>query len=363
MSSDRLYWLAWSEINGIGAVLLKRIFQHFGSLESAWLAPVDELRAVEGIGGKSLETIKTSREKINPRELLESHSRKNPNFWTPADEDYPKLLLEIPSPPPVLYYRGEVDPLENGGITPSIGIVGTRHPSEHGRSWTRRLSSALAKAGFRVISGMAEGVDGEAHWSCLKNRQRTIAVLGTGVDVPYPSHHRSLHQEIENNGLILSEYPAGTRPDKANFPPRNRIIAALSRAVLVIEAPEKSGSLITARYANEFGKDVYVLPNSPDVFSARGCLGLIRQGAEIILSESDLLEMLGSMPILETPPPTPDLEPRLMNLYKLLDNDTVSFDTLVEQSQSPPPEVAGILLELELMGLIMQLPGMRYQKQ
>ncbi len=362
MSSDRSYWLAWSQIDGIGAVLLKRIFNHFGSLESAWFAPGDKLGGVEGIGGKLIGAIETGRKKISPQEFLASHTEKNPLFWTPADADYPKLLLEIPGPPPVLYYRGRVERSENDGLTPLIGIVGTRHPSEHGRLWTRRLSSALAKAGFRVISGMAEGIDGEAHQSCLKNGQRTIAVVGTGVDVTYPAHHRGLQREIEANGLILSEYPAGTKPDKLNFPARNRIIAALSRAVLVIEAPEKSGSLITARYASEYGKDVYVLPNSPDVFVARGCLSLIRQGAEIILSESDLLEMLGSLPVLDISPPLPDLEPRLMDIYKLFGTDTLSFDSLVERSSLAPPDVAGILLQLELMGLVMQLPGMRYYK-
>jgi DNA processing protein len=367
MIEDRPYWLAWSSIAGIGPVLLKRVYRHFGSLKTAWTAPANSIAAIEGFGPKLLEKVREERSRIDPEKLLQEHLVKNPDFWTPADPDYPRLLLEIPSPPPVLYYRGTVEPLENQGQIPTIAIVGTRSPTEHGQRWTKRIATALARQGFTIVSGMAEGVDGIAHRSCLQAGGRTIAVLGTGVDMVYPPRHASLHGEIQQRGLLLSEYPAGTSPNKSHFPARNRIIAGLCRATLVIEAPEKSGSLITARYANEFGGDIYALPNSPDVFAARGCLQLIRQGAEIIVSEEELLEMLGAIPDIDSAPPEasesiPYIESRLASIYRLLTEEPLSFDSIVRDAGIPSPDVAAILLELELMGLVSQLPGTRYRR-
>jgi DNA processing protein len=366
VTEDRAYWLAWSSIPGVGPVSLKRVYQHFGSLAEAWSAPDRAILRVEGFGEKLVATVRENRSRINPQQQLAEHLVKNPQFWTPADPDYPRLLWEIPSPPPLLYYRGKVNGLENQSHVPSIAIVGTRHPTDHGKRWTRRLSTTLAQQGFTIVSGMAEGVDGEAHQSCLKAGGRTIAVLGTGVDVVYPQHHRGLYEDIQKQGLVISEYPAGTQPNRANFPSRNRIIAGLSRATLVIEAPEKSGSLITARYANEFGGDIYALPNSPDIFAARGCLQLIRQGAEMILSEEELLEMLGAIPTMDNPTAsvpqaTPALEPRLAHVYQLLSTEPLAFDAIVQNLPMPTAEVAGILLELELMGLVTQIAGMRYR--
>ncbi|MGK7957954.1 MAG: DNA-processing protein DprA [Crocosphaera sp.] len=376
MQKESAYWLAWSKIPGVGPVLLKRVWQQFNSLETAWKASATELGQVEGIGVKLLNTIKQKRSQINPPELLQQHLQKNPQFWTPNDDNYPRLLLEIPSPPPLLYYQGQVNLLENQGKIPLVGIVGTRYPTEHGRRWTRKIAIALVKHGFTVVSGMAAGIDGIAHQACLEAGGRTIAVLGTGVDMIYPSHHKQLHQRLQKEGLIISEYPAGTPGDRRHFPARNRIIAGLSRAVLVMEAPEKSGALITARYANEFCRDVYTLPNSPDVAQARGCLKLIHHGAEMIVKEDELLEMLGAIPELdqgqqlslfdtekvEKKETLPKLEPELLKIFQVISYEATSFDIIVEKAGLPTAQVSGGLLQLELEGLITQLPGMRYQK-
>ena len=370
---ERIYWLAWSQIKGMGPVLIKRIEQHFGSLDQAWHTPINSLWEVDGIGGKLRNNIQEQRGKIDPEQLFREHSQKNANFWTPADSQYPRLLLEIPSPPPVLYYQGQVAARENEGVTPLIGIVGTREPTEHGRKWTQQISATLAKHGFTVVSGLASGIDTYAHSGCLDAGGRTIAVLGTGVDLVYPAHNRQLYQKIQAQGLLVSEYPAGTRPDRGNFPARNRIIAGLCRAVLVMEAPEKSGALITARYANEFGRDVYTLPNSPDNVKARGCLRLIHKGAEVIITEHELLSMLGAIPeldraqqlsLFEAPatPVAPKLEPPLASVLAAIASSPTSFDAIVQESGLSGPEVSGILLQLELDGLVSQLPGMRYQK-
>ena len=374
MSEDRYYWLAWSQINGVGPVLLKRIQQHFETLENAWKASERALLQVNGLGSKLITNILIQRSQLNPQLLLEDHTRQNPHFWTPADTDYPRLLWEIPSPPPVLYYRGQVKVSENQGQIPGIAIVGTRFPTEHGKRWTKKISIGLAKSDFTVISGLAAGIDGQAHRSCLEAGGRTIAVLGTGLDLVYPPHHRQLFEEIAEKGLILSEYPVGTKPDRGNFPARNRIIAGLSRAILVMEAPEKSGSLITARYANEFCRDVYTLPNSPDVVEAKGCLTLIHNGAEVILSEETLLETLGAIPKLDIAPVLPlldslqsveswpELDPIPLKILQAVSRSPTAFDTIVQNTGLSTGEVSAGLLQLELMGLVSQIPGMRYQR-
>ncbi|MEG4842459.1 DNA-processing protein DprA [Microcoleus sp. B9-D4] len=382
MLEERAYWLAWSQINGIGPILLQRLHQNFNSLAEAWTAkPVDFMR-VEGFGKQIIETISQERTKLNPEEFLEKHLIKNPSFWTPADPDYPRLLLEIPNPPPVLYYRGNVDRKENQGITPTVAMVGTRSPTEYGRRWTRKISTALAKSDFTVVSGLAAGIDTEAHTGCLEAGGRTFAVVGTGVDIVYPKQNERLCDRILQQGLVISEYPAGTQPNKTNFPRRNRIIAGLSRATIVIEAPHKSGALITAYQANDFCRDVYVLTARLDDERSFGCLELLSKGAHPILpgrdrllSEDRLLEMLGAMPKLDRaeqlslfpPNPTvekqgPPLEPELAKVLSAIVSGPISFDVIVEAAGLEAGTVSSILLQLELLGLVSQLPGMRYQR-
>ncbi len=375
MIEERAFWLAWSQVNGVGPVLLKRLYKHFGSLADAWDASPLALVAVEGVGPQTAETIAAERQPLDPSTLLAQHERDNPDFWTPADADYPRLLWEIPDPPALLYYRGKVNALENQGITPTVAIVGTRDPSDYGRRWTRRLTTTLTQSGFTVVSGLAEGIDAEVHRSCIALNGRTLAVLGTGVDVVYPWSNRHLHQEVLNHGLLLSEYPAGTQPDRAHFPRRNRIIAGLSRATIVMEAPARSGGLITAHLANEYGRDVYVLPGSLDNPKAIGCLHLLNKGAQVILSEAHLLEMLGSLPQLVPPIPVQqaelplNLEPNLEKVLQTLthlaqtgDAVALPFDLIVQHSQLQAGAVSSALLQLELMGLVSQQPGMRYQR-
>ncbi|PSB52575.1 DNA-protecting protein DprA [filamentous cyanobacterium Phorm 6] len=382
MLEERAYWLAWSQINGIGPILLQRLHQHFKSLAEAWTAKPVDLMRVEGFGKQVIDTTVQERAKLNPEEFIEQHIIKNPCFWTPADKDYPSLLLEIPSPPPVLYYRGLVDLKENQGITPTVAIVGTRSPSEYGRRWTRKISVALATNGFTVVSGLAAGIDTEAHTSCLEAGGRTLAVFGTGVDIVYPQSNERLCDRLVQQGLAISEYPAGTQPNKTNFPRRNRIIAGLSRATIVIEAPQKSGALITAYQANEFCRDVYVLTGRLDDERSFGCLELLSKGAHPILpnrdrqsSEDRLLEMLGAMPKLDSaqqlslfptnPAPQrqePLLDGELAVVFKALGSGPSSLDTIVEAAGLEAGTVSGILLQLELLGLVSQLPGMRYQR-
>ncbi len=212
MQEERAYWLAWSQISGIGPVLLTRIAKHFGNLKEAWTAPAENFTAIEGFGTKLINKVKQARSQIIPEQLLTEYSKKNPHFWTPTDPEYPRLLLEIPSPPPVLHYRGEVKREENQGITPLIGVVGTRKPTEYGCRWTQKITKTLTQHGFGIVSGLAAGIDTVSHRTCLEANGRTIAVLGTGTDVVYPYSNRKLYDRIGNRGLILSEYPAGYNP-------------------------------------------------------------------------------------------------------------------------------------------------------
>lgn len=406
---ERKYWLAWSQISGVGPILLQRLSQHFGKLENAWKSSPAELRKIEGFGFNTLEKVVQQRSKITPEKLLIEHQQINPNFWTPADLEYPQLLREIPTPPPVLYYRGEIDLQENSGEKPLVSIVGTRKPTEYGIKWTRQISTALAKNGFTVVSGMAEGIDTESHTAAIKAGGRTIAVVGTGVDVIYPLKNKDLYQQILKSGIVISEYPTKTAPNRTHFPRRNRIIAGLSRAVLVIEAGTKSGALITATYANEFCRDVYALPGRVDDEPSQGCLKLISQGAGLINQQlNELLMMLGAIPQIdietslinshpvpvpistqvetpkvetpkvetskvETPKvetykaetyqlETPKLEPELQKILDTLDVEFLPFDLIVQKTSMDAGVVSGSLLLLELMGLVSQLPGMRYKK-
>ncbi|MEM7591030.1 MAG: DNA-processing protein DprA [Cyanobacteria bacterium P01_A01_bin.83] len=368
MSQEKGYWLAWSQIKGIGAVSLKKIEQHFGSLEKAWNARAIAFTEVEGLNRRILTAVQMRREAKYPAQLLEQHLKQNPQFWTPSESLYPRLLAEIPSPPPLLYYLGQVEPRENDGSKPMIGIVGTREPTEYGKRWTRKITQALVSHGFGIVSGMAAGIDAVAHQSCLEAQGRTIAVLGTGVDTVYPYSNRQLYQRLLEQGLLVSEYPAQTQPDRNHFPARNRIIAGLCRAVLIMEAPQRSGALITARFANDFGRDVYVLPGSLDNLQSRGCLALLNSGAHVILGIEPLLEMLGTIPSLDAmavvtdePKPIPELEPELERVYLLISHESVPIDLIVEQTGLDISEILAVLSQLELMDLVTQLPGMRYQ--
>ncbi|MEM8809142.1 MAG: DNA-processing protein DprA [Cyanobacteria bacterium P01_G01_bin.38] len=382
--------MAWSSLDGIGPILQKRIFDAFGSLETAWNAPLEDLARVNGIGLPLAEKIGMLRSRCAPDTMLAEYEDRSQAFWTPADDDYPALLFAIPDPPPVLYYRGaryqgaqKTKALLSDALT--IGMVGTRRPSSYGVRWTRRLSQRLTQQGSIIVSGLADGVDTLAHQSCLKEQGTTIAVLGTGVDVVYPAFNQALYDQVVETGLVLSEYPDGTPPDRGHFPRRNRIIAGLSRAILVTEAPERSGALITAYLANDYGREVYALPGSLDNASSRGCLKLINQGGQMILDEYHLLESLGRLPVVTAtgatspasqteqltldaapvavPLPPPKLPPDWQVVFEAISDEPLTLDNLVQRTHLETGKLLGTLVQLELQGLVIQLPGMRYQRQ
>jgi DNA processing protein len=364
---ERTYWLAWSHLPRTGTNLLRRLQQRFGSLENAWTASPEELASVEGIGPQILEGIVAGRTTLDPQQHRETLESRNPILLTPLDPDYPSLLREIPSPPATLFASGRLELLQNSGNR-AIALVGTRNPSDYGRRWTRRLAQRLAEAGFLIVSGLAEGIDTDAHCAALDEGADTIAVLGTGVDLAYPRGNLNLHRAIAQKGLLLSEYPAGTEPARHQFPARNRIIVGLSRAVIVTEAPSRSGALITAHLANDYCREVYVLPGNLENPRAIGCLGLISQGAQVILSEGHLLESLGQLPCLDPEPPVteaiamPELPVNLAQVFQWVPTEPVGLDWLVQSSGLPTAQVSSALTQLEILSLVEQLPGMLYQR-
>src|SRR6266581_4308709 len=283
-----------------------------------------------------------------------------------TDERYPELLRTIPDPPPVLYCDGSLEP----GDRQAVAIVGSRQATPYGLRVTDALARELSALGFTIVSGFARGIDAAAHRAALASGGRTVAVLGCGLDVDYPSGHASLRTEIAGSGAVLTEFAPGTAPFATNFPRRNRIISGLALGVVVVEAAEDSGSLITARLALEQGREVFAVPGPIDVPTSRGTHGLIKQGAKLVETVDDIVEEL--LPQLDRPlqtlktepiaalPEHVELSPSERTVLDLMSREPLHLDDLTERSRLTTPAVAGILLGLELKALVKQLPGQRY---
>lgn len=374
MTTERAYWVAWSQAKGLGSVLLKRLHSHFGSLATAWQAEESALLEVEGIGLLLAAQLSEHRQQVNPDDCLAHHEEQGANFWTPADPDYPALLYEITDPPPLLYYKGRTELAQAVQTMPSVAIVGTREPSDYGQSWTRRIVQQLASHDVIVVSGLASGIDRYAHSQALDSQGLTIAVLGTGVDRSYPWNNRALQDRMAQEGLLLSEHPNDTPPDRTHFPRRNRIIAGLSRATVVTEAPLRSGALITARLANDYGREAIAIPGTLDNPNLRGCNRLIADGAaQLVLDEQHLLDLLAGLPGLDpqriataTTPAReipPDFPEPLRRVLEGIPYEPIAIDQLAVNLGLPGGELLAALSQLELTDWIIQLPGgLRYQR-
>ncbi len=277
-----------------------------------------------------------------------------------ADSVYPQALLQIPDAPPVLYAKGRVDLLNH----PAFAIVGSRNATQHGTAHAEAFAQALSDAGLTIVSGLALGIDAAAHLGGLAGASSSIAVVGTGLDIVYPARNRALAHELARHGCIVSDFALGTGPLASNFPRRNRLISGLARGCLVVEAAVSSGSLITARLANEQGKDVFAMPGSVNSALAKGCHSLIKQGAKLVETAQDILEELGLQAV--TVPRTtatfasPDTESD--EVLKALAFDPCDIDTLSTRSGVSTDRIAALLTQWEIAGLIEALPGGRYQR-
>jgi DNA processing protein len=354
---EHYYWFALRSIPLVGNVTFRRLLEHFLTPERVLRASAAELSAVRGINAAVVASLRSHDYRgFAERECREVEKRgvRIVDFLAP---DYPKALLEIPDPPPFLYVRGEL-----GNLEPAVAMVGARRASSYGLLTTERLARDLAGHGVTVVSGMARGVDTAAHRGALATGGRTVGVLGCGVDVVYPAENRGLFEEMVQKGALVSEFPMGTIPLAENFPRRNRIISGICRGVLVVEAAENSGSLITAQYALDQGRDVFAVPGNINFMSSRGTNRLIKEGAKLVEGVEDILEELPRRGNGEgTPQPPPfSLTPGEAAVYSLLAESPLHIDDITVRSSLTPGETAAILLHLELKGAVIQLPGKNF---
>jgi DNA processing protein len=354
---DKRYWVGFNLVRGIGAVRLQALIDHFGDAASAWQGTPDELRAA-GLGAKVIERFLEVRKDVDLDKLWDKINAQGINILTWHDETYPPRLKDIEHPPPILFIRGEFLPEDHF----AVAIVGTRKVTSYGRQVTEELSTFLASNGVTVISGLARGVDAIAHATTLKAGGRTVAVLGSGVDRIYPPENRDLAERIMTRGALISDYAIGTAPESSNFPPRNRIISGLSLAVIVIEAGETSGALITAEFAAEQGREVFAVPGNILAPQSKGTNKLIQNGAQPLLTPQDLLQALNLTRVGEQKAarkilPVDEVEAQVLNA---LGREPLHVDELRNQTGLPVEKVSAALVMMELKGMVRQVGGMQY---
>jgi DNA processing protein len=363
--------LALNLVPGLGPRLTAALLRHFGSAAAIRGATADDLRQAPRIGEK-LSTdfaVRLSVADVDAEcaRIAEHGVRLLVLGWP----GYPETLANIPGPPHVLYTRGSLATADRR----AVAIVGSRGCTAYGKRIAEQLSSALSRAGYTIVSGLARGIDAVAHAAALKAGGRTIAVLAGGLSSIYPPEHVELAAAVQQAGALISEAPMAAEPLPQMFPSRNRIISGLARAVIVVEASDRSGSLITARHAAEQGRDVFAIPGPVDSPASAGCLKLIRDGATLARHADDVLEALDqaemmAVPLDDTaehkaaaePPPPPDLEDTPRRIWEFLAGGAQPADRLAQELGLPVPELSRSLMQLEMKRLIRRLPGSRYER-
>lgn len=357
MPNDKKYWIGFNLVKGIGSVRFQQILSYFNDLSVAWDAPPEAYHQV-GLPERVLLNFFKMRKEIDLDQVYESILTQNVTVLTLEDQSYPRLLREIDQSPPVVYLKGNLDPADDF----SVALVGTRRLSPYGRQVTRDTSIFLAGHGITIVSGLARGVDGLAHRYALEAGGRTIAVLGSGVDIIYPPEHRKLAEAICENGALISDYPMGTQPEGVNFPPRNRIISGLSLATIVVEAGERSGALITADFAMEQGREVFAVPGNVLSPTSRGTNALIQSGAYAMISPKDVLDVLNLSQVNEIKSarqvlPSSALEAKVL---QVLDFEPKHIDEICHLAGISIDQISAALTLMELKGMVQQVGGMRY---
>lgn len=360
MMDPKKYWAALNMVVGVGKTLFHRLVDTLGSPEQVFRSSRKDLLRVEGIGEKvAMEILKFELDRQIEREwhFIEKLGLEVLTLESP---EYPPLLKAIYDPPPVLYFKGKN--LDQFPVP--LAVVGTRNPTNYGKIVAEALCQRLSTMGICIVSGLARGIDTCAHKSALRAGGETIAVLGCGLSHAYPPENRYLQDKIADEGAVVSEFPVTRRPDRNNFPARNRIISGLSYGTLVVEAGEKSGSLITAQFALEQGREVFALPGNITSVKSRETNRLIKTGAilvegpESIVEElpaavQDFLKPLQSKKASENA----DLTPQEQRIVAVLTKEEKHIDLIIENSRLSPAEVSATLIQLELKGLVRQLAG------
>ncbi|MCM8778691.1 MAG: DNA-processing protein DprA [Candidatus Omnitrophica bacterium] len=350
-----------NSIEGLGFRKLKCLKEKLGSFTRVFSQTEEDLVKIEGITKNLATKIKEAFRNFDLKKELRLIKENEITLLSLEDRKYPENLKEIYDPPYLLYLRGEFKESDKN----ALAIVGSRFASYYGISLAEKFSFLLALRGITIVSGLARGIDTQAHRGALKAKGRTLAVLGSGLINIYPEENKKLAEEIAQNGVLFSEFPMETPPLKQNFPRRNRIISGLSRGVVVVEAGEKSGALITADFALEQGREVFALPGKIDSPTSRGTHNLIKQGAKLVSSVEDILEelKLDTTGLKEENNRPLFLEGREQIVYTLLEDEPKHIDGIRKETGFSLTELSDILLRLELKGLIKQLPGKMFVRR
>ncbi len=360
-------WLAAAELARTSSrrQIIRVLFDRMGSLSSAWQASADELAASTQLKAEIIIAFLEKRRQVDPGKIRESVRLSGLDALSYADMAYPACLKHINDPPLVLFVKGQ---LQEEDFHHAVGVVGTRRPTAYGQRLAKDIASGLSENGVTVVSGLAFGVDSLAHWGALSGGSRTIAVVGSGADLCYPASNRRLYEAIlaDNRGAVVSEYFPGTRPEKWHFPERNRIIAGLSQAVVVVEAGEFSGALITARLAFEQNREVFAVPGRVDSPLSRGTNNLIQRNmAHLTNDHKDVLDVLQWVPV-DTGKPgaaVVELYGREKEIFDMLGLEPIHFDSLCESSGMSAGEMSATVTMLELAGLIESHQGDWYSRK
>lgn len=357
LSDPKQYWIGFNLVKGIGAARLRALLAYFGDVATAWQASPQALGAA-GLSPKLVEAFLRVRAGVSLDQVWEQILAQGISVLTWEDPGYPRRLREIDQPPPVLYVRGALLPEDEW----AVAIVGTRRITPYGRQVSEEVAGMLARNGVTVVSGLARGVDAVAHQAALNAGGRTIAVLGSGVDRIYPPEHRRLAERIIERGALASDYAPGTPPEGVNFPPRNRIISGLSLAVIVVEAGERSGALITAGFAADQGREVFAVPGNIRAPQSQGTNRLIQQGARPLLDHREVLEALDLTLVSQhraarTALPADEVE---VQLLAVLGQEPLHVDEIRNQTEMPIEKVTATLALMELKGMVRQVGGMQY---
>lgn len=355
--SEMDYWVAWNLVGGVGPRRFSELLARFGSAEAAWQAPYRSVSEVYGMSPGILREWQKLKAQADIEAFIRNTTRTGVRILTLNDPDYPRNLKELHDAPPVLYVRGSVEECDSS----AIAIVGSRTPTPGGAVTAERFAAELAAQGITVVSGLARGIDTAAHMGALAAGGRTIGILGSGIDIIYPKENTELVEVMAKSGAVVSEFCPGTLPVSHNFPIRNRVISGLSLGVLVVEAAHDSGSLITAGHAADQGREVFAIPGIIGSELGGGPNRLIKQGAKLVEKIEDILEEL-NLPVFSTPQAEPvcrsaELDEDERRLITLLGFAPQHLDDLVRGSGLEAAAAAGALLNLELKGLIRQLPG------
>lgn len=361
---DHALWLALARVKGLGCVSFKKLAARFGDPTKAFSAAPAELAAIDGLQREAIEGLVGFSQWAEVDNDLRRIRNGGISLVRYIDTEYPVRLRAIADPPPLLYVKGAFAASDER----AMAVVGSRSASEYGRRVARDLSRGLASYGFTVVSGLARGIDAMAHETALSSGGRTVAVLGSGVERAYPPEHDRLYQRIAEQGAVISEFPMGTKPLAFNFPARNRLISGLSLGVVVVEATEKSGSLITASLAIDQGREVFAVPGEVGSSRSRGAHRLIRQGAKLVETVDDIIEEIapqlarhkGIAVNHEARQLPQNSSGAVQRVFAMLQERSLQVDEIIEHSGLVPAEVLGILLDLELQGYLRQLPGKVY---